>query len=483
MLSKAFGQKLNPQLLKVRTNLKRKMDIIKKNKLRSSFRDPSGHVFSHNNKIFRTVSYQYKNNYDFFISSGLYKKLVSLNLLVPHKEIKNLHTKKNCKILSPKEIPFISYPYEWSFGEFRDAALLTLTIQKVAMEYGMSLKDASAYNVQFLDGRPVFIDTLSFEKYKKDSPWIAYHQYCEHFLGPIALMSHTDIRLSKLMETFLDGIPLDMTASLLPKKSYLKSALFLHIYLHSKVKSFSLKKADGHEKKVKSSFKNQMLLLESMEKYITNTGPKSENGKWSDYYEKLGYGGQSFTQKKTLVKDLVKLSAAKTVWDVGSNDGFFSRLIAGYVNLVVSSDSDPEVVEKNYCYTKSKKIKNILPLVIDVSNPSPAIGWENKERDSFLQRANFDCVLALALVHHLVINYNISFDLLAEMFSKVAKNVIIEFVGEKDERYNDLILKTKNIVSDYSRVNFEKAFLKFFKCVRAYKIRDSERHLYLFNKK
>ena len=197
-----------------------------------SFRDPSGFIFRKDGSVFRQVNFCYKDNYDFMIKSGLYNALVDAELLIPHKEAvikENESDSDYYKVIKPEEIPFISYPYEWSFSQLKNAALVTLEIQKKAFEFGMSLKDCSVYNIQFRNGKPILIDTLSFEKYIAVKPWIAYRQFCQHFLIPLALMKYKDIRLNQLFRIFIDGIPLDLASSLLPLRSYLRPFLFFHV--------------------------------------------------------------------------------------------------------------------------------------------------------------------------------------------------------------------------------------------------------------
>ena len=200
----------------------------------NSFRDNSGHIFRKNNIVFRQVNGTYKSHYDFLISSGLYQRLTSESLLVAHQEqlIGNFDVDKNVyKILKPDHINFISHPYSWSFSMLKDAALLTLKVQKIAIEHGMILKDATAFNVQFIGSKPIFIDTLSFEIYDSSSPWNAYRQFCQHFLAPLALMAYTDISLNKFLINYIDGIPLELTVKLLPFRSRLNISLNIHLFL------------------------------------------------------------------------------------------------------------------------------------------------------------------------------------------------------------------------------------------------------------
>ena len=211
--------------------MKKKMNNIEA----SSFRDPDGFIFFIGSDLFRQINKTSRQNFDFLTDSGLYQRLTEDKLLITHKLApKKIALSKNaCKIIKPQIIPFLSYPYEWSFTQLKDAALLTLKIQETALKYNMSLKDASAYNVQFIGCNPIFIDTLSFEKYKEGQPWIAYRQFCQHFLAPLALMAKKELRLNLLLRDFIDGIPLSLASRLLPPATKLNFSLLAHIHLHA----------------------------------------------------------------------------------------------------------------------------------------------------------------------------------------------------------------------------------------------------------
>jgi len=204
--------------------------------LASSFRDPSGFVFYRNGMLYRQINTAYKANYDHLMDSGLYRVLVDARLLVSHEEVAvtGLSADQAYKTIKPELITFISYPYEWSFSQLKDTALTTLEVQRKAMDFGMSLKDCSAYNIQFKQGRPILIDTLSFEKYRERQPWVAYRQFCQHFLAPLALMSYKDIRLNQLLRVYVDGAPLDLASSLLPLRTHFMFSLLAHIHLHAR---------------------------------------------------------------------------------------------------------------------------------------------------------------------------------------------------------------------------------------------------------
>ena len=265
----------------------------------SSFRDPSGFVFKENNSIYRTINNSYKKDYLNLIESGLYKNLVEKKLLIKHEEL-NKKVDNSCifKIIKPIKIPFISYPYEWSFSQLKDAALLTLQIQKLALDHDMVLKDSNAYNVQFLNGKPIFIDTLSFEIYKEGSPWQAYKQFCQHFLAPLALMKYKEISLNKLFRIFIDGIPLNLASKILPFKTKFNFSLLAHIHLHSKYQ----KKYEAQNTKKKQtnslSKKSMYALIDNLKSTISKLKYQTGSTEWANYYNGDSYTQKGFQNKK-----------------------------------------------------------------------------------------------------------------------------------------------------------------------------------------
>lgn len=223
-----------------------------------SFRDPSGFLFTREGTLYRQINLTYRDNYDLLLKSGLYERLVDRGLLVLHREVDApaADPDRVYRLIEPEPIQFISYPYEWCFSQLQDAALATLEIQRIALDCGMSLKDSSAYNIQFHNGRPVLIDTLSFERYPQGQPWIGYRQFCQHFLAPLALMSQTDVRLSLLLRNYIDGIPLDLASRLLPTRTRFSFSLLTHLHLHAK----SQKKYEGETTRPKDGKVSLMAL-------------------------------------------------------------------------------------------------------------------------------------------------------------------------------------------------------------------------------
>lgn len=450
----------------------------------SSFRDNSGFIFKNNNVVFRQVNYVYKAHYDHLMQSGLYQELTSKFLLVTHQEqpLHHFETNKDAyKILEPFPIDFISYPYSWSFSMLKDAALLTLQIQTIALKYKMVLKDANAFNIQFVGSQPILIDTLSFEVFKEGVPWIGYRQFCQHFLAPLALMVYTDISLSKLSIIHLDGIPLALAAKLLPFNCRFKLGIAVHLLLHAKMtQKHSAKKVALTNNKFTNNYFEALTV--NLSDTISSLKWAPTGTEWGEYYDKAVSKAYFIEKEKIIRKYYLQLNANK-VLDLGSNDGTFSKIAKEYSSNVFSFDIDPACVEKNYLMLKADKNRAILPLMLDITNPEPGIGWMNQERSAILKRINVDTVMALAIIHHLAISNNLPLDLLSHFFYSLSgKNLIIEFVPKTDEKVQILLRNREDIFPDYTLENFIKTFSNHFKVIAQTPVLPTERVLFLLEK-
>jgi ribosomal protein L11 methylase PrmA len=450
-------------------------------RLGASYRDPSGFVFHREGTLFRQVNQSYRPDYEALMDSGLYRTMVDASRLVPHEEIQApfADPQTGWKLLRPQCLGFISYPYEWSFSQLKDAALATLAIQKEAMRHGMSLKDASAYNIQFHQGKPVLIDTLSFERCQPGEPWVAYRQFCRHFLAPLALMSMRDVRLGQLLATHPDGVPLSLASKLLPKASRLKFSLLVHVHWHARMEE----KHAGRELKPGSTRRMSELqlqgLIDNLESSIARLKWTPAGTEWADYYQATNYSPVAMEHKRQWVAQIIDAVKPRLVWDLGANTGQFSRVASDRGIPTVAFDVDPAAVEKNYLQTRQLGEKNLLPLLMDLTAPSPAIGWDNRERMSLAERGPADLVLALALIHHLAIAANVPLAYVARFLSRVARNLLIEFVPKSDSQVGRLLVVRKDIFQDYTQEAFEAEFGRYFTIVRRQGVTDSSRTLYL----
>ena len=455
-------------------------------RLAASFRDPSGFIFKQDGSLYRQVNQSYASEYSHLMDSGLYAKLTKTGLLISHDEsdMPPVEPAQAFKVIQPEYVPFISYPYEWSFGLLKEAALNTLSIQKRALKAGMTLKDASSYNMQFVRGKAALIDTLSFDIYREGEPWVAYRQFCQHFLAPLALMAHRDVRLGQFLQVYIDGVPLDLASRLLPYRSRLNFGLVTHIHFHARLQKDSANPDDKPRSNSGRMTKQGMLgLIENLESTVKKLQWKPAGTEWGDYYQITNYSDSAFQHKQELVSKWISQVEPKLAWDLGANDGTFSRLASNQGIHTISFDIDPAAVEQNYQKAKENKEQNIVPLFLDLTNPSPSIGWHNRERDSFMNRAPADLVLALALIHHLAISNNVPLPQLADFFADTGTWLVIEFVPKSDTQVQKLLSSRKDIFPNYTREAFEDAFSARFAIREKVAVKESERFLYLMQKK
>jgi ribosomal protein L11 methylase PrmA len=464
----------------------------------ASFRDPSAFLFTSGGVLYRWVGERAADDYRLLMDSGLYTELVDESLLVDHEELGSgesaaLQGRLRDKelggpthvILRPRRLPFISYPYEWSFQQLKHAALVTLHIQRRALARDLSLKDASAYNIQFDGVTPMLIDTLSFERYAEGRPWVAYRQFCQHFLAPLALMAYRDIRWGLAARDHIDGLPLDFAALSLPRRTRLRPGLVMHLHGHaaSQKKHAAAGDTTTATSQAKSFGRRAMEgLVDSLEGAVRSLRWKAAGTEWAEYYDDTNYSGAAEEHKARVVREWVAELRPQSLWDLGANDGRYSRIAKEGANFVLSADGDPVAVDRNYRQCRADGQAGILPLLLDLFNPSPALGWEHAERMSLLQRGPADMVLALALMHHLCISNNVSFERLVSFFAQCAETLLIEWVPKGDSQVQRLLATREDVFDSYGREAFENAFGARFSLLKREEIPESERCLYLYRR-
>ena len=451
-----------------------------------SFRDPNGFLFKRKGQIFRQINLAYRQDYELVKKSGLYKELTSMGLLISHSEVRTKapEPSRAYRIIKPEQLKFISYPYEWSFSQLKDAALLTLELQKRALARGLWLKDAATTNIQFHLGRPMLVDSLSFEAYPEGQPWVAYRQFCQHFLAPLALMTTRDVHLSQLLRIYIDGIPLDLTSRLLPWRSRLNLGLLTHIHWHATAQERyagqAVPKQPGRAGMSKIALQG---LVDHLERTVKGLDWRPSGTAWSDYSSETSYIPRAATHKHKIVDQYIERTKAKVLWDLGANVGLYSRLASKHGIFTVAVDSDPAAVELNYLQVKKDGEQNLLPLAMDLTNPSASIGWANAEQQSIIERGPADAVMALALIHHLAIANNVPMGRIAEFFSRLGSWLIIEFVPKSDPQVQRLLAARKDIFTDYHPEGFRAAFKRHYQIVADSVIRDSERSIFLMRRR
>jgi len=452
-----------------------------------SFRDPAGFVFESGGVLYRQVNRVFAAEFDAFAGAGgVCERLIADGLLIPHREravheVASPAPELAHRILEPERIGFVSYPYEWCFSQLRDAALCTLDIQRTAIEHGYSLRDASAYNIQFHRSRPVLIDTLSFEKLREGEPWVAYRQFCQHFLAPLLLMAHTDVRLLSLASHFIDGVPVDLASRLLPARTRFSPSVYMHIHLHARSQ-----KRFADTSKVRTRRVSKLALrglVDNLATTVRKLSWRPAGTEWGDYYAGTNYSDTAMQEKARVVAEFIERIAPARVFDLGANTGVFSRLASDRGIDTVAFDIDPAAVEKNYRRMRDEKEAHMLPLVMDLTNPSPALGWDHGERASLVERGPAGLALALALVHHLAISNNVPLERVARFMARTAGALVIEFVPKGDSQVKRLLATRSDVFPDYHTEGFEAAFSRHFEILDARPVRDSERRLYLMRRR
>lgn len=449
--------------------------------MRGSFRDPSGFVYTADGALYRQVNRVFAPEFDACVASGLYDDLARAGLLVPHRAVgvERAATADAHAVIEPARVGFISYPYEWAFGQLRDAALLTLDVQERALARGFILRDASAYNIQFADARPLFIDTLSFERYREGGPWTAYKQFCEHFVVPLALMSGTDVRCGRMQREYLDGIPIDLGSALLPARSWVRAGTLLHVHLHARAtKRYEAASVSAVTRARQLSKRALLGLVASLRGTVEGFAWQPAGTQWAGYTTDHNYSDAAVAEKRRLVRDHLAAIAPHTVWDLGGNTGAFSRVAREVAPSVVCFDFDPAAVELNYRQVRARGETGLLPLQLDLMNPSPAVGWAHEERLSLAERGPADLVMALALVHHLAIANNVPLARVAELFARLGRALVVEFVPKSDSQVARLLRNRADIFLDYTQEGFERAFEPHFELETRDRMADSERVLY-----
>ena len=448
----------------------------------ASFRDPSGFIYNKDGTIYRFVSSSYSHDYDLLMKSGLAEELLKKKLLLPFTELSENHTGKPdwYKTLQPQQLPFISYAWEWSFEQLKDAALTTLNICRLALQKGMILKDATPTNIQLVDGRYKLIDTLSFETYKDGEAWVAYRQFCECFLNPLLIAAYTGMEVHKLMLGYPDGVPATVTSSLLPFKTKFKASIYLHVHLQAKIAGKQSTESKQTTRTINK--KNVDQIVQNLHSCISNVSLPSKSTTWNNYYSETILSEAYFSEKKKLVSTILEGLEYNSIFDLGANEGEFS-LLCKKDAMVIATDFDSDCINRLYKRIKEEKITNIYPAVLDLTYPPPSMGWMNDERPAFFKRTKVDVCMALALIHHLAIAKNITFEQLAAFFASVCNVLIIEFVPKNDPKVKELLTWREDIFEEYTAEEFERVFGQYFFVSNKRPVEKTNRTLFVFHLK
>ncbi len=451
-----------------------------------SFRDPDALVIKKDGLYFRYLMLSYKAEYDHLMQSGLYQKLIDQGLMIAHEEVAVDSIDTNIyKQIFPQQISFQSYPFEWSFSQWKKAILSFLTINRIALQHGMILKDATPYNFFLQKGKAVLLDTSSFQFFKENDVWIAYRQFCEEFLGPLALMKYNGARWAKLLSSHIHGLPLDFISKQLSLKSKFNLTCLIHIHLHKRFHATQSKSQNKKPEQHGFSTAKLLNMLELMESGIGSweTAYPYEHH-WVTYYEEDIESPAYLADKESKITEWLNETKPKTVLDLGANTGLFSFMAAKNAERVVAVEFDEVCVDKIESTIQNEGITNITALVADISESTGGLGILNREYTPLVQRGESTMVMGLALIHHLCITKYFDLAHIAELFATLSKQyVIIEFIPKEDPKVQLLLANRKDVFENYREEIFLKEFSEKFTLIGNHGFSNSLRKIFLFRKK
>ena len=457
-----------------------------------SFRDPSGRVFKfskyNNLRIIRGVTAQTFKEQTQFLDSQLYtslnkhKKIVETKLF-DSSQILDTETQKSWShFLEHATVDLITYPYEWSFGQLKDAAILHLEVLQECLEHGWIVKDSTPYNIQFVNNKPLFIDTPSITKWESGSGWESYRQFCMMFLYPLMLESYLDIDFRMLLKSNLDGIDPKTMFNMVGLRKIYKKGVFSHIYLPYKIeKNILANERDTATAKKRTNISHSKLsviaLVDSMLGIIKGLKVNSKISVWGDYDHINTYEHDDNVIKQNFIDSVTNNKRFNTVWDCGANTGLFSEHISGNSREIIAMDGDILAVEKMYQRLKSRD-SNITPMVMNLENMSPDHGFNARERTRLDLRSKPDLIMCLAIIHHIRISANIPCDNFLAYLRSLNSEVIIEFVQREDDMVKKLLLNKKEQYLDYNIDAFENSIEKYFSIEKTDLLKGGHRKIY-----
>ncbi len=463
-----------------------------------SFRDRNNRVYRSDTRVLRGVSSEALRNWQDISQETFFRDLVAAGKVVVTDDVSSSVDAEHATlrtwegVLAHQLIPFISYPYEWSFGMLKDAALLHLDIIEEAISNGWILKDCSAYNVQWANCKPIFIDIPSFERYAEGDPWRGYRQFCMMFLYPLMLKAYKGIDFGLLLRSNLEGIDPVFAAKLLGGPTRLRKGVFSHVHLHAKMQERAAKRELAEARRLTESAKGElsksfrarhslaMVLgtIQGLRRTVEKMRSPDEQTTWGNYDTDHSYSDASLEAKKRFVVKHASAAQREMVWDIGCNTGTFSRLCEPYAENVISIDGDAKSIDRLYHHERAREKSKLLPLIVNLSNVSPNQGWRGAERKALEKRGRPQLVLCLALIHHMVIAANIPMDEFVSWLHELGGDLIIEFVSATDDMSRMLLRNRVDQYQNYTVERFEELVAQKFTIVDSEELKGGHRKIY-----
>ena len=451
-----------------------------------SFRDPTARVFRHGDGVYRGLNAKALRDWERLADTSFFSRFVEDGRLIPTERLDDRTGLPNLAatwdaILHHRAVPVVSYPYEWCFGMLRDAALLQLDLLLAALHEEMTLKDATPFNVQWIGVDPTFIDVASFTVGQPGAPWEGYRQFCQLFLYPLFLQAYKDVPFHPWLRGSLEGIDPQHCRNLLSLRDFFRPGVLAHVYLLAKLQSrFEDTDRDVKADLRKAGFSAALVKrnVSRLRQIVSGLRWTPTRSTWSEYTLCSTYDQDDRRRKTAFVQCAASARRRRLVWDVGCNTGEYSRVVAQHADSVLAIDADHLAIERLYDALKGEPGRNILPLVGDVADPTPALGWRGLERPSLLARARPDFMICLAIVHHLAIGRNIPLADFVGWLADCGAEVVVEFVTRDDPMVQRL-LRNKEVLSEtYTQAGFEACLTSAFDITAKERLGSGTRTLY-----
>jgi hypothetical protein len=462
-----------------------------------SFRDRDSRVVVTPDAVYRVLSGTGAEDWRAFADSALREKLTADGSLIGTEQVGSDALGASADgilgqapeaVLRHERIPFVSYPYEWTFGMLRDAALTQLELELAALDEGLTLKDATPYNVQFRGASPVFIDIGSFERLREGEPWAGYRQFCMLYLYPLLFQAYKDIPFQPWLRGSIDGITPTEAANVFSLRDRLRRGVLTHVALHARLERRYEERESGEVKEEvkKAGFKPELIKanVTRLRKLVSKLSWKAGDTAWTNYRHQNTYSDADAERKAAFVREAAATAKPSLTWDMGCNDGAYSRIAAEHCDYVVAFDYDAATIEALYRSLGSDGERKILPLVSNLADPSPGLGWRGLERRTLEDRGTPDLVLALALVHHVSITANVPLVEFLDWLRGLGAAMVIEFPKRDDPMVRRLLSgKRDGSNADYELETFERLLAQRFDVDRQEQLPSGSRVLYLVRPK
>jgi hypothetical protein len=448
-----------------------------------SFRDRNGTVYYRGARVFRALSPTALANWTMLRETDFFARHATDGSIIGTRAAPDEAPPPGAAcVLEHARVPFVSYPYEWTFGMLRDAALLHLALMREALAEGMILKDATPYNIQWIGTRPVHIDIPSFEPLRPGQPWVGYRQFCELFLYPLMLEAYRGIRFRPWLRGRIDGIPADEMRRLMSARDLLRPGVLLHVAAQSALqRRYEGSGRDVRSKLAEAGFDKRLIVnnVAKLSDLVAKLAPPGTRTEWANYEGSHSYDAAEFEAKATFVREAAATRRWRLAWDLGCNTGTFSAIVASHADQVVAMDGDPEAIEQ--LYRREREAggpRPILPLVVNLADASPNQGWLGSERKGLAERGRPDLTLCLALIHHVVITANIPLREFIGWLADLGTSVVIEFVGREDEMVQTLLANREDQYPDYHPETFRALLAERFTIEAERPLKGGKRHIY-----